>query len=372
MPVTVYDIAREAGVSRATVQRALLNKGRISPETKARIKKIAAELRYRPNHVALMLTLGKSNLIGAVTFPTTFTAAQLLHEPISRGLRQRGYQMLFSTASGTVEDERLCLEQLFNNRVLGAIMIGGPSEVHKPLLEELLENNVKILLIDAVMESLPVPQFVADQYQAARILVEHLVGYGHRKIAYLAIPGESYNARERRRGFFDAMADAGIPVPPSYVIDVGFSEEAGAKATYELLRLPDPPTAILARHDVVAMGAMDVILGAGLSIPGDISLAGAAGMWFAHALRVPLTTVQFSPSRDAEFAVKTMLDMLDGHEVKTGIQTTEGILLERASCGPPNPQGLREHIRLSDISNKSFSDLTLARYMDVPQLSQHP
>ncbi len=112
MAVTVYDIARAAGVSRATVRRALLDKGRISPETKARIKKIAEEMHYRPNHSALRLTLGKSNLIGIVIFPTIFTEAQMLFEPIARALHVDGYQMLFNTASGFPQDVDLCLDQL--------------------------------------------------------------------------------------------------------------------------------------------------------------------------------------------------------------------------------------------------------------------
>jgi len=111
MPVTVYDIARAAGVSRTTVQRALSGKGRINPGTKSPDPENRQGMRYRPNHSALRLTLGKSNLIGVVIFPTIFTAAQMVFEPIARTLHQSGYQIMFHTVSGFPEDVSLCLDQ---------------------------------------------------------------------------------------------------------------------------------------------------------------------------------------------------------------------------------------------------------------------
>jgi DNA-binding LacI/PurR family transcriptional regulator len=345
LATTVYDIAKAAGVNRRTVQRALLNKGRISPETKARIQKLAEEMHYRPNQAALTLTLGRSNLIGVVCFPTIFTPVQMVLEPITRGLHQEGYQMLFNTATGFAGDERLSLEQLLNNRVAGAITISGPSPENIDICRELVEDGVKLVVVDAMLEGLDVPQMLPDQYASSKLLTEYLISLGHSRIAHMAIPENSYTGRARGKGYRDAMAAAGIGVDPALVLETDFSETAGAQVMKKLLLMANLPTAVVARHDIVAMGAMDAILSAGLSIPGDISLVGTADMWFTHMLKVPLTTVSHPHVPMGEAAVRKLLAMLDGEYVEPGLQTIDVELVVRDSCGPPNPSGLRKHLQ---------------------------
>lgn len=361
MPVTVYDIARVAGVSRATVQRALLDYGRVSPETKARIKKIAAEMRYRPNQVATTLRRGRSNLLAAVMFPSVFTPVQSVHQPMLEAAHKAGYQMLFSLASGTIEDERVSLEQLLGGHVAGAVMLLGPKPIHEPILREMIDNDVKIVLFESFIEGLPVPQIMGDHYGGMRMLTQHLIDHGHRRIAYLAITEDTHTARERRRGFDDALAEAGVAVPEDYILPTEFSEKAGAESMLQLLQLPEPPTAVVARHDIVAMGAMDLTLAAGLSIPDHVSLVGAGGLWFNHALRVPLTTVHGSQTRITAKTIERLLAMLDGQEVRPGVEIVDVEFVRGSSCGPPNERGLREAIRRSGIANRSLADFTMAR-----------
>lgn len=332
MPVTVYDIAKAAGVSRTTVKRALTGEGRISPETMERIKRIAEEMKYRPNHSALRLTRGKTNLVGVVNFPAMFAVTQMVFEPISRRLHEIGYETLFYTSSGYPEDTDKCLDQLLGNRVAGAIMITGPGAENISMCCELMENGVKLVVIDAVLEGLSAPQIIHDQYATGRLVTEHLLSLGHRKIAYLAIPKKFYIGRERERGFTDAMASTGLE---GRIEEVDFSEESGYAAASTIMSGPNPPTAIVARHDIVAMGAMNAILSAGLSIPGDVSLVGAAGLWFSHMLRVPLTTVVHSPSALAEAAVEKLGAMLGGEDVPSGIETVGVKLVVRDSSGLP-------------------------------------
>lgn len=335
MRTTVYDIARAAGVSRGTVQRALWDRDRIDPATKERIKKIAEELHYRPNHMARRLTLGKSNLIGVVHFPTAFSVAHSTLESIASTLHAGGYNMLFISGTGQDEAERYCLDQLFYNHVAGAILVLGPSAASLPVCQELIDSGVKIVLLEAVLDGLPVPQLVPDHYRTTELLTQHLLSLGHSNIAYLAIPQTSFAGRERAQGFLDTMRKAGVSVPPSSVIETDFSDVAGAQAMTELLKRPDPPTAVIARHDVVAVGAMQAITSAGLSIPEDISLVGTADMWFTYMLKTPLTTVSHRTDQLAALAVRRLAEMLDGREETGGIEKLGVELVVRSSTGPP-------------------------------------
>ena len=335
MRTRVADIARVANVSRTTVIRALSNSGRISSDTKTRILEIAEMMHYRPNNVARNLTLGETNSVGVVVFPHSLKADLLILEPIAHGLGEAGYTMHFSASAGQLEDERRCLEQLIVDRVAGAVFIHAPSADNLDLCRELLNGGTKIVVIESAIDGLPVPQILPDQYESGRLATEHLISLGHRRIGYLAIPMSLYSGRERYRGFVDAMVNAGIRIEPSLVIETGLSEREGEDAMNRLLNLEDPPTAVIARHDIVAIGAMYAAFTRELRIPEDISIVGVGDIWCSYMLRTPLTTVRHSPIHAAEAGVAKLLEMLGGSEVEPVIETLSGDLIVRSSTSVP-------------------------------------
>ncbi len=335
MAATIDDIARVAGVGRSTVCRALRNEARIRPDTKARILAIADDLKYRPNRIARSLALGKSRMVGILATPTVIPVFNTLIEPIETALRKSGYSMLFNSASGDPVTERATIEHMIDNQVAGVIVHPRLSKPDAEIYKKLINFGANVVVIDRYVEGLEVPQIVLNGYQTARLATAHLMSFGHRKIANLTISHANYAGQERLRGYRDALSAAGISENPSYIIETQLSPEDGTRAMEQLLNLADRPTAIICRHDFVAIGAMRAILAAGLSIPRDISVIGAGDCWYDDMLRVPLTSLHYPYEDLSSIAVGVLLDMMEGRQFQPSVQTLDATLVKRSSIAPP-------------------------------------
>jgi LacI family transcriptional regulator len=334
MGCTVNDLARAAGVSRSTVLRALSRKPDISRETGARIRKLAAAMKYRPNSIARSLTQGRTKLVGVIANPSIYYASHSIIEAVGSGLRDGGYSMLLFASDGEHGGDESVIEQLLENRVDGAIAVPGASAA-PATYHELVDADVKLVILDGLIEDLPAPQISGDNYKAGRLAAEHLVGLGHRHIVYLGIPSATAVGRERLRGVRDAFEAARLPARDDMFQEIAFSESDAQKHTARLLESAPRPTALLVRHDVAARGAMRAIYAAGLSVPDDISIVGNGDILGSDMFRVPLTTVRFPARRMADLCVRTVLDMLAGRRVAPRTMTLDVELIVRASTAPP-------------------------------------
>ena len=334
MAVTVYDIAKAAGVGRTTVLRALWGKEDINPDTKARIKAIAAQMKYRPNYIARSLVSGKSRFVGVMVTRSLFSSASGTIDLLESSLRSAGYTMLLEGTSGYPSGEREALERMMQNRVAGVIVVPSSNTTDPDAYIELVDSGVRTVVIDRFVEGLKTPQIIGDDYRASRLSAEHLISLGHKRIAYLAIPETSYVGRERARGFRDSMKDAGLEVPDSSIIETQFNDVDGARVMAELLK-KNPPTAVIARHDVVAVGAIRAIYEAGYTVPEYISLVGNGDIWCSDALRVPLTSIRHPIEQMTEMAVGKLLDMLADKPVIKETVKFDVSLVVRSSTAPP-------------------------------------
>lgn len=332
MPTTVYDIARAASVSTTTVLRALWDKGEIKPETRERILKLAAEMNYRPNLVARSLTMGSSMFVGIVLTPAVSSTYADSIGLVVRTLRKAGYATLSYTTDGRSDGELVCLEQLASARVAGAIVVPEADTKNTKVYQELVASGMKLVVVHSCVGGLAAPQVLGDNYQVTYLAAKYLISLGHRDIVYLAIPSDCWLGKERAQGFRDALAEAGIPVTRSSIVKCGYGEEAGEKTMRVILQRQRVPTAIIARHDTVALGVMRAVFAAGLSIPGDISLIGNGDTHFADLLRVPLTSVRHPAQQVATTAIRKLVDMLEGRQVKPEITKLDVELIVRASC----------------------------------------
>ncbi|MHB1459609.1 MAG: LacI family DNA-binding transcriptional regulator [Armatimonadota bacterium] len=335
MAITIADVAKAAGVSRSTVSKALGSIGYVSPETKAKVIEIAAALDYRPSYFARSLSKGTSSMIGVVTTPSILSVFGSAVHPIENAIRDAGYSLLLYITSGDPESERLCLEETIDKNVAGVIAIPSAHPADIKYYRDLVDRGIKLVVIDRCVEGLETPQVGGDDYQSARIAAEYLISLGHRKIVYLAIPRVSYAGREREQGFRDAMSDAGIALTGSSIIDTDFGEEYGEAAINQLLKSGDMPTAVIARHDLVAIGAMRAVFAAGLSVPGDVSIIGNADISLNDMIKVPLTTVRHPVKEMSAIGVAKLLDMLAGKHVDPVITKLPVELIVRSSCAPP-------------------------------------
>jgi LacI family transcriptional regulator len=334
MASTVYDIARAASVSTTTVLRALWDKDDIKPETKARILKLAAEMNYRPNLAARSLTMGSSRFVGMLVTPFVTSSYAETIGAVIRAVRKAGYVTLCYTTDGHPDSERMCIDHLASAMVAGAIIIPQADTKNAAVYQQLVDSGMKLVVAHSCLDGLSAPQVVGDNYQVMYKSAKYLISLGHRNIVYLAIPQDCCLGRERARGFTDALTEAGIPVPSSSIVTCGHSEEAGGKAMAALLKRKRVPTAIIARHDTVALGAMRAVFEAGLSIPEDISLIGNSDLHVADLLRVPLTTVRHPSEEVARIASTKLVSMLGGGKMEPDVTKLDVELIQRASCGP--------------------------------------
>lgn len=290
--VSATDVAKMAGVSRTTVSFILNNiQGKhISEATRQRVLQAVEALKYVPDMNAIRLAKKTHYSIGFfISYSSSvFSDAHLfrLIEGMAVVLNKNHCRLNFQPLrKGTVNYLDLARSMGFD----GLILMNTHTD--DPGLKELEEARMPLVLIGSLAE-LSVPQVDIDNIVAARAMVKYLVSLGHKKIAMIAhAPLTFYAAAHRLEAYRQILAEKGIPQRPEYVEVADFSEESGYFAMRKLLSLKDRPTAVFAGNDMVAYGAMQAILDAGLTIPGDISIAGFDDDYLSRYLNPALTTV---------------------------------------------------------------------------------
>lgn len=288
MAVTIRDVAAHAGVSVATVSRALNGSGPVGAATRARIEAAAESLKYRPNSAARSLITRRTRMLG-VLLPDLF--GEFFSELI-RGIDQAaqaaGYHLLLSSSHDDASDLEAALAGM-HGRVDGLVAMAP--KVGMEVLHELLPGNVPIVLLNTAYEGDAYGTLRIDSYGGARAVVRHLAEHGHRRIGIINGPVENFDAQERLRGYRAALREAQLS-PVTELEAVGdFTGLAGFTAANALLALKDRPTAIFAANDAMAIGALSALQAAGVAVPEAMALAGFDDVSSTHYTNPPLTSV---------------------------------------------------------------------------------
>ncbi len=308
---TLRDVARIAGVHPGTVSRALnpATEALVRDETVRRVREVAEQLGYRPNPLARGLKTNRSFTIGVIV-PDIQNP---LFPPIIRGLDDRlgeaGYTPLIANTDNDPERERVDFEAMRARAVDG--FVTATARLDHELLDEFADLGMPLVLVNRRVEDGSLPSATADDRAGVRLAVEHLVALGHTRVAHLGGPQDVSTGRQRREGFEEAMAAANLD--PSLVkYGRAFTEPEGARLCEQLLAETEPPTAIVAGNDLMALGCYDVFAARGIACPGDISVAGFNDMPFADRFSPPLTTVRIPHYEIGVAAAQLLLDILQG------------------------------------------------------------
>lgn len=341
MAVSIEDVAKRAGVSTATVSRALRDLPNVSAATRRRVLDVAQELDYVIAPVASRLASGRTNSIAVVSpYIGTWFFGQVL-TGIERVLHREGLDLLlFAVPDERTQDdffERMPLRR----RVDGVIILTlGLSADQVDALRGL---QVPIASVgDPLAQSFSVG---IDNEGAALTATHHLISLGHRRIAMIgggrSFAGRFTAPRQRQRGYQQAMADAGLAILPGYDVDGEYTVRGGASAMAELLSLPEPPTAVFAQSDEMAAGAMQAMRRMRLRVPDDISIVGFDDHELAEVLDLT-TMAQPVPTR-GELAVQAVLDALSRGDATTPDERVlvPTRLVVRSSTGFENTTGSR-------------------------------
>jgi LacI family repressor for deo operon, udp, cdd, tsx, nupC, and nupG len=331
---TMKAVADLVGVSVATVSRALSRPEVVSAPVRAAVADAVAQLDYRPNALPLQLRKAETRAV-MVVVPNLVNA---FYAEIVGGIEQvaleKGYSILLGVTENDPGRERQYADLVHGRRADGLITMTG----RLPFRKEPADAGAKRLppIEHAAHTALPTVRI--DDVGVSHQGVAHLTALGHRRIAFVSGPGWHIVSHDRLRGYQEALGETGLPFDPGLVVYGDFLVSSGSEGAEALLRLPEPPTAIFAANDEMAIGAMQAIKRRGLSIPGDISVVGVDDIRYASFVDPPLTTVAQPLAELGRTAMDLMYRTLAAG--KDAPSEPETILLPtrlvvRGSSGPP-------------------------------------
>jgi LacI family transcriptional regulator len=308
---TIADVARRAGVTTATVSNVLTGRVVVRPETRDRVQKAIAELDYRPNLIARGLAQGKTRTLALVvpTISNPFFAEVV--EEVERIADRHDYQLLLCITHNSTEQGERHLERLARRWVDGFIVVSMAASTSDVLALARRGNRVVLGAWNSDVEAGLLPGVDIDFHLAGRLATDHLLGRGHGRIAAVV---EAEVQQTHLDGYREALDLAGLPPSPEYIQPGDSSFESGYRAAHALLALPDPPTAIFAGSDWMALGAIEAITGLGHTVPGDISIVGVDDIALAAHAHPPLTTISVPKKEMARSATELLLERLASPE----------------------------------------------------------
>ncbi len=329
---TMRDVAEEAGVSKALVSIVFRGVPGASDQTRARVFAAAEQIGYRTNRTASMLALRRTRHLGvAMRLRNAFHAEVV--EAIQAATDQAGYEIVLSIVTDR-HDEARAVETLLEFRCEAVILLG--SQQSREALAR-LASAVPVILIGRqdAPDAIDVVRSADDR--GLGMLVDHLVGMGHRRIAHVD-GGRGTIAGDRRRGYRSAMRRHGL-LDDALVITGGPTEEDGWRAAEQLLGGEELPTAVVAFNDNCAFGVLGRLARAGIGVPGEVSVTGYDDAAIARYASVDLTTVSQEGETQATWAVEAAIARLEGEPDEVRRLVVEPVLVTRGTTGAPRVTG---------------------------------
>jgi len=287
MKPTIYDVARAAGVSIATVSKVINNTGRISDKTRMKVNKVMEELRYQPSMVASALTGKRMNTIGLLLKDL----ANPFFAEVARAVEDRGQELGFNVVMCNTDndsDKEAGYITLLMQKKVDGIIVATDFRNHT-ILKDLVSDDFPVALISQEIPELAVDSVLVDDYLGGYQVTNHLISLGHRSIAMIAEDGRS--SLGRIRGYRQALEDAGIPFDESMLITCEATVEEGYRNGGRFLDTLNPLTAIFASNDLLAVGVMKAARERNIRIPDDLSVVGFDNTILAAFIDPPLTSV---------------------------------------------------------------------------------
>lgn len=313
--VTILDVARKAGVSKATVSRALNGKVLVSEEVKARIFKAIEETGFRPNLLARQLATSESHSVGLVItnglYNGPFFSAMIYQAATCSEVNQR--QLVLADGKHSREDERNAINFLLQLRC-EAIMI-YPKYLSVDELDDIIDqSSIPIVVINRELKRHRNSSVFVDNHACSRRMVEYLLEQGHREIAFVAGIEGSPTGDSRLSGYCDALRNAGIAPDERLIVRGTWSTESGYEAGCALLKTQLPITCILAANDDMAIGITKAMTDHGLHVPDAISVAGFDDSIIGRYFTPTLTTVHIPMDEMINDAVRILLPPTNKNE----------------------------------------------------------
>lgn len=328
---TIKDVAREAGVSVATVSRVFNDSERVSEDTRRRVRTVADKLRFWPNGAARSLITSRTHAIGVLLPDLHGEFFSEVIRGIDLAARREGLHLLVSCAHSDTKELVTTLRSM-RGRIDGLIVM-APDIDSVPAIRE-TRWDCPVVLLGPGTEAPDFDTVAIANLDAAYGVVRHLQRLGHKRIATITGPLGNRDALQRLEGYRNAMREGGVNSTRALEVTGDFSEPAGYQGTQALLKLSPPPTAMFVANDVMAVGALGALRDAGLRAPRDMAVVGFDDIGLARHLTPPLTTVRVDAYQMGERALQRLLRRDRGEPAPArSHEVLSTSLVVRASCG---------------------------------------
>jgi LacI family transcriptional regulator len=328
---SIRDVARAAGVSTATVSHVVNNTRFVSEEVRARVLAAVERCGYYPNAHARSLASGRSHTLGLVISDIANPFFPELVKSIEDAAFEHGYDVVLSNTNYDPERTSRYVRRLIERKVAGVALM--TSELDPALISEMARREVSVVFLDLGQPGPHMSNLCVDYKAGIEEAIRHLVGLGHRRVAFVGGPEHLPSAAKRLEAFRGAVARL-LPGESPRIFRGDFRLEGGRLAAREMLNGGDPPTAVVAANDMMALGLVGELRAAGLEIPRDVSVVGFDDIAFASLVEPRLTTVCLPRRELGRHAVEALIATIS-HPEQQGVEIKiPTYLVARGSTAP--------------------------------------
>ena len=323
--ITIKDVAREAGVSIATVSNALNDIDVLKPETKRHVLEVAERLRYIPNINGRGLKSGKTKVVGLFVSHIESSYYGTLAESIFRECQKQGYELVVHVS----HQQRNIMRNILGQRVDGAIILSN--RIVKDDVDVLMDVKMPTIFLDREVLSEKIGSVLFDSYNDGAMAAKYLLNKGFTRLGYIMGIMKNYDDEKRYSGFKSTIESHGLKLMDDYVWTGGFERQTSYESTKNFLKKGiELPDAIFAANDWSAIGCMEAMQEEGISFPKDISIIGCDDIELCEWFRPSLTTIRTEYKKQGLYAVNKLIKMI-GNEEKGSIIKLSSEIVERES-----------------------------------------
>jgi len=325
--VTIQDVAKAAGVSVSTVSRVLNGKVDVASETQDRIRSVIDDLGFTTNLAARSMRSHKKNLVGLIMPDIAYPFAIEVMKGVNRAIAESEFDLLVYTTGDVRKSGRAFHEQKYVSLLTNSISDGVI--IVAPVAGE-FNIDAPIVSIDPLASNPNYPAVHATNYQGAMDAMNYLLGLGHKRIGYISGRAELESSNRRLMGYREALGKVGLPVDEALIASGDYTTETGVSGARQLLSLENPPSAIFASNDQMAMGVYQVAEEMGIRIPDDLSVIGFDNI--TESKYMGLTTVDQFISEMGYVATQMLIKLINGASLEDQTYRMQTQLVIRHSC----------------------------------------
>ena len=327
--ITIHDVAKAAGVSVSTVSRVLNGKDDVAHETYEKVQQVIKELGYASSLAARSMRSRKTNVIGLVITDLEQPFCIQVVKGVNRAIRTLNYDLLVYTGGNFAADSWATHEQqsvsLLNGSITDGTIVVTPTA-------STFSTNSPLVAVDPHLDTTQYPAVISANRDGALLVMDYLVGLGHRRIGFIAGRPDLQSANRRLQGYKDGLKRAKLPSDPDLIQVGDFTQETGYTCAQKLLALPNPPTAIFAANDQSAIGVIEAAQNAGLQVPADLSVIGFDNIPEASYIHGGLTTVDQFIEQMGYMAVEMLINLIQLQPLENYIERVPTELIVRNTC----------------------------------------